>query len=145
MKDRAMSRWSTYDPYYIELGDKKIVDIIITHHAQDRWISRVDRGRAGLEEIGQFIWDRLKRGQIEPYYRHDEDVYIVDDDLLMVVNFAVSEQERDLIGNPLHKMMIITFLGRLSESLELRDLRSYYSWLRHSRRMTLVKNARTIK
>jgi hypothetical protein len=63
----------------------------------------------------------------------------------MVAEFAVLENETDLVGNPLHKMIIVTFLGRMSESVELRDLKTYYSWLRHSRRMTLMKNSRKRK
>jgi hypothetical protein len=39
-------------------------------------------------------------------------------------------------------MIVVTFLGRMSETMELRDLKTYYSWLRHSRRMTLIKNNR---
>ena len=55
------------------------------------------------------------------------------------------EGETDLAGGPVHKMIVVTFLGRMSETMELRDLRTYYSWLRHSRRMTLVKSARKEK
>jgi hypothetical protein len=63
----------------------------------------------------------------------------------MVAEFNVLENEVDIAGNPLHKMIVVTFLGRMSEVLELRDLKSYYSWLRHSRRMTLIKNSRKRK
>jgi hypothetical protein len=63
----------------------------------------------------------------------------------MVAEFGVLEGEIDLVGNPLHKMIVVTFLGRMSENVELRDLKTYYSWLRHSRRMTLMKNSRKRK
>lgn len=142
MKDKIMSRWSTYDPFYIELADKKIVDIVITNHAHSRWITRVESEQTKLEDICMFLWDKLKNGKIACYYRNEEDVYVIEDDLLMVVQFALVENETDLVGNPLHKMIVITFLGYMSKTMELRDLRTYYSWLRHSRRTTLIKNAR---
>lgn len=137
-----MDRWSTYEPFYVPLADKKIADIVITHHARTRWISRVESGDPTLEQISDFLWMKLKEGYIKPYYRNEQDVYLIDDDLVMVAEFTRIEQETDIAGNPLHKMIVVTFLGRMSETIELRDLKSYYSWLRHSRRMTLIKNSR---
>jgi hypothetical protein len=142
MKDKIMDRWSTYEPFYVVLNDKKVADIIITNHARSRWIDRVESEKTGFEDICAFLWDRLKKGQIQPYYKNEKDVYVVEDDLVMVAEFAVMEDEFDIAGNPLHKMIVVTFLGRMSEIIELRDLKSYYSWLRHSRRMTLIKNSR---
>jgi hypothetical protein len=63
----------------------------------------------------------------------------------MVTEFVQLDKETDVAGNPLHRMIIVTFLGKMSESIELRDLRTYYSWLRHSRRMTLIKSGRKRK
>ncbi|WP_159887480.1 hypothetical protein [Paenibacillus puerhi] len=128
-----------------ELEDKQIVDLILTHHAYDRWRTRVDNDKLTAAEVEGFLWDRLKAGRVESYYRNEEDVYVVDDDLLMVVEFAPAEQESVLFGAPLHKLIAVTFLGRMSQSMELRDLKTYYSWLRHSRRMTLLKNSRKRK
>lgn len=140
-----MDRWSTYEPFYVVLGDKKIADIIITNHARSRWIDRVESEKTGFEDICAFLWDRLKKDQIKPYYKNEKDVYVIEEDLVMVAEFSVLENEYDIAGNPLHKMIIVTFLGRMSEVIELRDLKSYYSWLRHSRRMTLIKNSRKRK
>jgi hypothetical protein len=140
-----MERWSTYEPFYVVLGDKKVADIIITHHARNRWIDRVDTVKTDFQDIAAFLWDKLKQGRISPYYRNEQDVYLIDDDLVMVAEFSVLENETDIAGNPLHKMVVVTFLGRMSETIELRDLKSYYSWLRHSRRMTLIKNSRKRK
>ena len=145
MRDKQMDRWSTYEPFYVNLGDKKVADIVITNHARTRWIDRVESERTGFEDICDFLWKKLKDGSIEPYYRKEEDVYLIDDDLVMVAEFAELENETDLTGTPVHKMIVVTFLGRMSETIELRDLRSYYSWLRHSRRMTLIKNSRKRK
>lgn len=145
MRDKQMNRWSTYEPYFIVLGDKKIADIVITNHARSRWVDRVESEKTGFEDICAFLWKNLKDGKIESYYRNEQDVYLVDDDLVMVAEFSVMENETDLAGDPVHKMIVVTFLGRMSETIELRDLKSYYSWLRHSRRMTLIKNSRKRK
>jgi hypothetical protein len=142
MRDKTTDRWSTYDPFYIKLADKKVVDIIITHHAHSRYRTRLGNESTQLDDIYAFLWEKLKSDSVASYYRNEEDVYVIDDDLLFVAQFVVAETETDLIGGPLHKMIVITFLGKMSENIELRDLRRYYTWLRHSRRMTLIKNGR---
>lgn len=142
MKDKQTERWSTYEPFHVVLGDKKVVDIIITNHARTRWTDRVESEKTGYSDIAEYLWECLKEDRIVSYYRNEQDVYTIDDDLVFVAEFAVSENDTDLLGNPLHKMIIVTFLGRMSETMELRDLKTYYSWLRHSRRMTLIKNNR---
>jgi hypothetical protein len=145
MKDKIMNRWSTYEPFFVALGDKKVADIVITNHARARWIDRVESDKTGYDDICAFLWEKLKQGEVRSYYRNEQDVYLIEDDLVMVAEFAQLEHQVDIAGSPLHKMIIVTFLGRMSETMELRDLKSYYSWLRHSRRMTLIKNSRKRK
>ncbi|MGM0879448.1 MAG: hypothetical protein ACQEXQ_00200 [Bacillota bacterium] len=145
MKDKMTRRWNTYESFFIDLGDKKVADIVITNHAKSRWLDRIESKKTGFEDIAEFLWECLKQRRIEPYYRNEQDVYLIDDDLVFVAEFSESVTETDIVGNPLHKMIIVTFLGRMSETIELRDLKSYYSWLRHSRRMTLVKSSRKRK
>ncbi|WP_442603885.1 hypothetical protein [Paenibacillus sp. KN14-4R] len=145
MRDRRMVRWSTYEPFFVTLGDYRVADIVVTHHAHSRWSERVEEDSAGFDKICDYIWGKLKDDKITPYHKNEKDVYLIDSDLVMVTEFTELEGETDLIGNPLHRMIIVTFLGRMSESLELRDLKTYYSWLRHSRRMTLIKNGRKRK
>lgn len=145
MKDKMTKRWSTYESFYVQLGEKKVADIIITNHAQSRWLDRIESEKTGFENIADYLWECLKKGRIEPYFRNEQDVYLIDEDLVFVAEFTDSLMERDLMGNPLQKMIIVTFLGRMSETIELRDLKSYYTWLRHSRRMTLLKNNRKRK
>jgi hypothetical protein len=142
VKDKHTERWHTYEPFHIILGDKKVVDIIITNHARTRWTDRVESEKTGYSDIAEFMWECLKEDRIVSYYRNEQDVYTIDDDLVFVAEFSISETDTDLLGNPLHKMIVVTFLGRMSETMELRDLKTYYSWLRHSRRMTLIKNNR---
>lgn len=142
MKDRAANRWKTFEPFYVELGDKKVTDIVITNHALLRWNDRINHSFASIEDICDYLWQHLKKGQIRSYYRNEQDVYLVEEDLVMVAEFSKLANEFDHEGKPLYKMIVVTFLGKMSETIELRDLKSYYSWLRHSRRMTLIKNSR---
>lgn len=137
-----MNRWSTYEPFYVLLGDKKVANVVITNHARARWNDRIAKEEVDIESIAAFIWDSLKQNRIISYYRNEQDVFLIDDDLVVVAEFVESDTEFDLAGEPLSKMIIVTFLGKMSETMELRDLKTYYSWLRHSRRMTLVKNSR---
>ncbi|GAA0412939.1 hypothetical protein [Paenibacillus motobuensis] len=145
MRDKATERWGTYEAFHVPLGDKRIADIVITNHAKVRYEDRIKDTKARYEDIALWLWERLKQGRITPYYRKEEDVYLVDDDIVMVAEFSELTGEFDLAGRPLHRMIIVTFLGLMSETIELRDLKSYYSWLRHSRRMTLMKNSRKRK
>ncbi|MCM3784245.1 hypothetical protein M3231_14770 [Neobacillus mesonae] len=145
MRDKLMQRWSTYEPFYVALGDKKVADIVITNHAKLRYVDRVRQDNNDFENIAAWLWECLKQNRISPYYRNEQDVYLIDGDLVVVAEFSELPGEYDITGNPLHKMIIVTFLGRMSETIELRDLKTYYSWLRHSRRMTLVKNSRKRK
>jgi len=145
MRDKEMERFSTYEPFYVVLGDKRIADIVITSHARIRYRDRVQDGEADINKIAAWMWECLKQNRITPYYRNEQDVYLIDEDIVVVAEFTKLESEVDLIGNALHKMIIVTYLGKMSETIELRDLKSYYSWLRHSRRMTLVKNTRKRK
>ncbi|MGF9713284.1 MULTISPECIES: hypothetical protein [Paenibacillus] len=142
MRDKIMSRWSTYEPFHVPFNGYKIADIVITSHAQNRWSERVEDEKGGIEHICSFLWNKLKYGGIQPYYANEKDVYLIDEDLVMVSEFVEMKDEIDIAGNPLHKMIVVTFLGRVSQDIQLRDLKAYYSWLRHSRRMTLVKNGR---
>ena len=137
-----MDRWNTYEPFFVPLGDKRVADIVITNHAVTRWNDRISQNDDSITSICDYLWTQLKSENIKSYYRNEQDVYLVEEDLVMVAEFVVLDNEVDLIGNPLHKMIIVTFLGRMSETMELRDLKTYYSWLRHSRRMTLIKNSR---
>ncbi|MDK8180851.1 hypothetical protein [Paenibacillus sp. UMB4589-SE434] len=142
MRDKVMERWSTYEPFYVWLGDKKIADIVITNHAKTRWNDRIAKSDTDVESIATLMWEYLKNQSMTSYYRHEEDVYLIDEDIVMVAELVESDRDFDITGCPMMKMVVVTFLGRMSETMELRDLKTYYSWLRHSRRMTLVKNSR---
>ena len=145
MRDKRMSRFSTYESFHVDLNGYKIADIVLTDHALSRWDERVETGMGSVEQICSYLWDKLKLNRVQPYYPNEHDVLLIENDLVMVAEFKELKGETDIAGNPLHKMIVITFLGRISEEIELRDLKSYYAWLRHTRRMTLVKNVRKRK
>lgn len=145
MRYKVTERSGTYENIHVLLGNKRVADVVITNHAKMRYGDRIERNEANIEQIASWIWECLKEGRVTPYYRNDEDVYLIDDDLVMVAEFATMTAKFDAEGMPLDRMIIVTFLGRMSETMELRDLKSYYSWLRHSRRSTLLKNSRKRK
>ncbi|MFB6365099.1 hypothetical protein ACFCP7_13645 [Paenibacillus elgii] len=124
------------------LRGKPIADIVVTHHARTRWVDRVETEKTGFHDITAFLWSKLKSNSIQPYYKNEQDVYLIDEDLVMVAEFVKLDASESAVVAEAYKMIVVTFLGRMSETMELRDLRSYYSWLRHSRRMTLIKNSR---
>ena len=137
-----MNQLRTYEPFFVQLGDKNVADIVITNHAHNRWNDRIAKTDDTITDICDYLWLRLKNEQIRSYYRNEQDVYLVEEDLVFVAEFGAIENCVDHQSHPLHKMIVVTFLGRMSETMELRDLKTYYSWLRHSRRMTLIKNSR---
>lgn len=145
MKDKATKRWNTYGSFYIEFGGYKVADIVVTNHAVQRYRERVGPDSSQVEGIATQLWECLKQNRISKYYSNEEDVYLIDQDLVLAAEFSELAGETDLVGNPLHRMIIVTFLGKMSETIELRDLKAYYSWLRHSRRTTLMKNNRKRK
>ncbi|MFC6331273.1 hypothetical protein ACFP56_01445 [Paenibacillus septentrionalis] len=145
MKEKQTKRWSTYESFYVPLGNYKVADIHITRHAVSRWKERVDQRNAHYERIAAFLWDKLKQQNIALYYKGEDDLYMIDDDLVFVAQFDASPNATDLLGEPLHQMNVITFLGKRSEVVELQDIKRYYAWLRHNRRMNLKRNARTTK
>ncbi|URN93264.1 MAG: hypothetical protein NAG76_15685 [Candidatus Pristimantibacillus lignocellulolyticus] len=145
MREKRTRRWSTYETFYIELGTKKVADIHITTHAEKRWKERVTLSSSGMQHIADYMWESLRRSAIRMYYQGEEEAYIIDDDLVFIADFTESDHDRDLLGNPLHRMHIITFLGHISEVVQLQDLKSYYTWLRHNRKMNLLKNRRTMR
>lgn len=145
MENNRTRRWNTYESYFIELGSKKVADIHITHHAVKRWQQRVSETMSSSQQITEYMWECLERSAIAFYYQGDEEAYIIDDDLVFIATFSESKDATDLLGNSLHRMDVITFLGKTSEVIELRDLKTYYTWLRHSRRMNLMKNSRKMR
>ncbi|WP_138493413.1 hypothetical protein [Paenibacillus pinistramenti] len=145
MKERAAQRWNSYESFYIMLGDYKVADIVVTHHAAVRYRERVNPASSSIDAVASYLWDCLKQKRITKVHRNEEHVYLIDQDLMFVAEFSELAGETDLLGHPLYKMTLVTFLGRISEKMELRDLKTYYSWMRHTRRTGLLKNSRKRK
>lgn len=124
---RVGERDNRNDTNPIVLGGRAITDIVITHHARSRWADRVESEKTGFHDITEFLWSKLRSNSIRTYYKNEQDVFLIDDDLVMVCEFAETVKPGPQPGPPTYKMIVVTFLGRMSETMELRDLRSYYS------------------
>ncbi|MNC60617.1 hypothetical protein D3C75_1105070 [compost metagenome] len=87
----------------------------------------------------------MKQNRVRPYSQSEYNAYLIDNDTSVVAEFKELEGVTTLSGHPLYVMVVVTFLGDISATPQLRDLRAYFSWLRHSRRMKLVKKRRRRK
>lgn len=146
MADNGMDNVGSKVLHNEYIGEKRIIEIVVTHHARTRWEDRIANEKTSFHDIAAFLWYKMKANSIRNYYKNEEDVYLIDEDVVMVAEFVPADNEHHRpFEKTAYKMIVVTFLGRMSETMELRDLRSYYSWLRHSRRMTLIKNSRKRK
>lgn len=145
MHGKGMEWWGAYEPFHIMLNNYGIADILLTQHAKSRYADRVAREDSGNGEVTAWIWQCLKQNRVRPYSHSDYNAYLIDNDTVIVADFRPLEGVTALSGEPLYVMVIVSFLGRISATPQLRDLKTYYSWLRHSRRMKLMKKRRRRK
>lgn len=144
MHGKGMEWWGAYEPFHIMLNDYRVADIVITDHARSRYPVRVSQGEANGHsgEIAAWMWQCLKQNRIKPYLQSKYNAYLIDEDTVVIAEFKELEGVTSLSGRPLYIMVIISFLGRISVTPQLRDLQAYYSRLRNSRRMKLMKKRR---
>ncbi|WP_379133686.1 hypothetical protein [Paenibacillus sp. sgz500958] len=140
MRDTESAGMGTYEPFHLMLNDCRIADVLITKHAVSRYLDRISTG--GIDEVVPWIWECLKQKRIKPYSPGQPNAYLIDDDVVLIAEFKLLEGEKSLSGHPLYTMIVVSFLGKISVTHQLRDLTTYYSWLRHSRRMKLQKKRR---
>ena len=145
MHGKGMEWWGAYEPFHIMLNNYGIADILLTQHAKSRYGDRVVQEDSGNGEVTAWIWQCLKQNRVRPYSHSDYNAYLIDNDTVIVADFRQLEGVTALSGEPLYVMVIVSFLGRISATPQLRDLKTYYSWLRHSRRMKLMKKRRRRK
>ncbi|MEK4852708.1 hypothetical protein NST04_22845 [Paenibacillus sp. FSL H7-0756] len=145
MQGKGMDWWGEHEPFHIMLNNYGIADIVLTRHARSRYAERVAAEDSGNVEVTAWIWQALKQNRLRPYSNSDYNAYLIDNDTVIVVNFRLLEGVTALSGEPLYVMVIVSFLGKISVTPQLRDLKRYYSWLRHSRRMKLSKKRRRRK
>ncbi|WP_407868056.1 hypothetical protein [Paenibacillus sp. P36] len=124
MSDKKMNRWSTYEPLAAELGGKQIADLVVTGHAHSRFGERVTHEKANLEEVNLFVRKKLEDERIKPSNRNEPTMFIIDDDVEMVAEFELMEENELRAGHSRYKMIVVTFLGRLSDNSEYMDLQS---------------------
>ncbi|ETT63420.1 hypothetical protein C173_24032 [Paenibacillus sp. FSL R7-277] len=145
MQGKGMDWWGVHEPFHIMLNNYGIADIVLTRHAKSRYADRVAAEDSGNVEVTAWIWQALKQNRLRPYSSSDYNAYLIDNDTVIVVDFRQLEGVTALSGEPLYVMVIVSFLGKISVTPQLRDLKRYYSWLRHSRRMKLSKKRRRRK
>lgn len=137
--------WGKYEPFHIMLNDYRVADVLLTKHAKSRYLDRINVDGREEVEVTAWIWQCLKQQRIRPYSQAERNAYLIDDDLVMIAELRELEGEQNLSGQTLYTMVIVSFLGKISVTHQLRDLESYYSWLRHVRRMKLMKKRRKRK
>ncbi|WP_367272640.1 hypothetical protein [Paenibacillus tritici] len=145
MQGKGMDWWGVYEPFHIVLNNYGIADIVLTRHAKDRYANRIAQEEGGNGEVTAWIWQALKQNRLRPYSNSEYSAYLIDNDTVIVADFRQLEGVTTLAGEPLYVMIIVSFLGKISVTPQLRDLKKYYSWLRHSRRIKLSKKRRRRK
>ncbi|MZQ82061.1 hypothetical protein GQF01_07910 [Paenibacillus sp. 5J-6] len=124
MSDKKMNRWSTYEPLAAILSGKQIADLVVTGHAHSRFGERVTHEKTNLEEVNLFVRKKLEDERIRLSDRNEPTMFIIDDDVEMVAEFELMEEKELQSGHSQYKMIVVTFLGRLSDNNEYTDLQS---------------------
>lgn len=145
MRNKGTDWPSTYEPFHIMLNDYRVADIVITNHAKRRYLDRISKGVGNDEEVAAWMWQCLMQNRLKPFSDSDFNAYLIDDDSVVIAEFTELTGEKDISGQPLYSMIIVTFLGRISVTPQLRDLKTYFSLLRNSRRTKLRKKKRKRK
>ena len=145
MRDKGTELWGKYEPFHIMLNDYRIADLVISNQAIGRYLDRVSLEGNDEGDIAAWVWQALKQKRIKPYQHQEQNAYLIDEDVVMIAEFTELEGECSLSGQPLYKMNLVTFLGRISVTHQLGDLRTYYSRLRQARRVKLNKKRRKRK
>ncbi|WNS46897.1 hypothetical protein [Paenibacillus sp. MMS20-IR301] len=145
MHGKGMEWWGAYEPFHIMLNEYGIADVVLTQHAKSRYSDRIAQEDGGDSEVTAWLWQCLKQNRVRPYSRSEYNAYLIDNDTVIVADFRQLEGVTALSGERLYVMVIVSFLGKISVTPQLRDLKTYYSWLRHSRRMKLMKKRRRRK
>jgi len=145
MRDKGTELWGKYEPFHIIFNNYRVADVVITNFAKSRYLDRISELGNDEDDIAVLIWQSLKQKRIKLYSSQEQNAYLIDNDLVVIAEFRELEGEQSLSGQPLYTMIIISFLGKISVTHQLRDLRAYYSWLRHARRVKLIKRRRKRK
>jgi hypothetical protein len=145
MRNKGTEWPSTYEPFHIMLNDYRVADIVITSHAKSRYMDRISDGVSNDEEVAAWMWQCLRQNRLKPFSDSNYNAYLIDGDAVVIAEFTELAGERTLSGHPLYSMIIVSFLGRISVTPQLRDLKTYFSLLRSSRRTKLSKKKRRRK
>ncbi|NGM83326.1 hypothetical protein G5B47_12960 [Paenibacillus sp. 7124] len=142
MRDKEMAGRGGYEPFYVMLNEYRIADLVITAHARSRYEDRSQGDGVTGKEAAFWLWQCLKQKRVKPHSPGEPEMYVVDNDLVMAARIVEMPGEADLYGNPLYKLIVVSFLGKMSENIDLRDLKSYFARQRSSRRVSLMQSGR---
>ncbi|MBW4083959.1 hypothetical protein HYD27_21685 [Paenibacillus sp. S150] len=142
MHGKGMESWGVYEPFHIMLNEYRVADIVVTPYARGRFADRIKQEDGKDGDLCAWIWQCVKQNRVRPYSQSEYSAYLIDNDTSVVVEFKELQGVTTLSGHPLYVMVVVTFLGQISATPQLRDLKSYFSWLRYSRRMKLMKKRR---
>ncbi|HBS44424.1 MAG TPA: hypothetical protein DEA91_08135 [Paenibacillus sp.] len=145
MRNKGTDWPSSYEPFHIMLNDYRVADIVITNHAKSRYLDRISKGVSNDEAVAAWMWQCLMQNRLKPFSDSDVNAYLIDDDSVVIAEFTELLGEKNISGQPLYSMIIVSFLGRISVTPQLRDLKTYFSLLRNSRRTKLTKKKRKRK
>ncbi|MDQ0193147.1 hypothetical protein [Paenibacillus wynnii] len=145
MGDKGTELWGKYEPFHILLNDYRVADIVISNHAKSRYLDRISVEGSSEDDIAPWIWQSLRQKRMKPYSQHDQNAYLIDNDMVVIAEFSELTGERNHSGHQLYCMTIVSFLGKVSITPQLRDLRAYYSLLRQARRVKMIRKRRKRK
>lgn len=145
MRNKGMEWPSSYEPFYIMLNGNRVADIVITELAKSRYADRISNGISTDVQLAAWMWQCLMQNRIKPFSDSVYNAYLIDDDSVVIAEFTELTGEKDFSGQPLYSMIIVSFLGRISATPQLRDLKTYFSQLRRTHRPKLTKKKRRRK
>ncbi|AKG34516.1 hypothetical protein [Paenibacillus durus] len=142
MRDNKTGSWGAHEPFYVMLNEYRIADLVITAHARSRYEGRGQSDGQPGKDAAYWLWQCLKQKRVRAHSPAEPEMYVVDNDLVMAARIVEIPDESDLYGNPLYKLIVVSFLGKMSENIDLRDLKTYYARQQSSRRITLMQSGR---
>ncbi|MFD1775155.1 hypothetical protein [Paenibacillus rhizophilus] len=142
MRDKESANRGVHEPFYVMLKEFRIADLVITAHARSRYEDRSQGDGQSGKETAFWLWQCLKQKRVRVHSPDEPEMYVVDNDLVMAARIVEMPDEADLYGNPLYKLIVVSFLGKMSENIDLRDLKNYFARQRSLRRTPLMQSGR---
>ncbi|KAA9004046.1 hypothetical protein F4V43_11600 [Paenibacillus spiritus] len=130
------------DPFFIMLEGRRIADAAIAPHAARRLEEWNQREGSPGRWSAFWLWQCLKQKRIRVHSPEEPEIYCIDNDLVIAVRLTEIAGETDKLGNVLYKLTVVSFLGKMSEDIHLRDLSALTARPRNAKRGSLVHTGR---